>query len=347
MRITDNLRLLLFPFSLIFWMGLFIRKFVYKSNLLRKVFQINVICSKIPVICVGNIRVGGTGKTQIVLSIAQKLIDKNFRVAILSRGYKRKSKGFLEVDSFDYEKFGDEPVLIKRNLNSAKVFVSENRSLAIEKLNATNKFDFILLDDGLQNLSIKKDYSIVLIDENFFSKNLVENLLLPAGNLREPKTKLKDYDCLIFNKKFENVSNYPLNHKKLFFSEYRFEGFRDLEGREVEMEKINNQNAGIFCGIAQPKTFVKLMEKIGILYKFSKFFPDHYNYDVQDLKILLKFVEKFGCYHLITTEKDIVRLSKFKDEFKRAGVFLLYAKITAKIKNEENLLQDIICLIKK
>lgn len=347
MNIFNYLRIFLVPFTFIFWIAISIRSILYKSKIIRKIFRITITKSKIPVVCIGNIRVGGTGKTQIVMLIAKKLIEKKIRVAILSRGYKRKSKGFLEVDSIDYEQFGDEPVLIKRNIFDARVFVSENRPIAIEKLNSKNEFDLILMDDGLQNLSVKKDYSIVLIDKNFFSKKLAENLLLPAGNLREPKMKLKDYDCLIFNKKFESLDSLPLSHKKIFFSEYYFEGLRDFEDNDLEIEKIKTQNVGIFCGIAQPQTFEKLIKSLGIFYKFSKFFPDHHYYDIQDLKILLKFVEKFGCNHLITTEKDIVRLSKFNDKFKRAGVFLLYAKITAKIINEENLLQDIICLIKK
>lgn len=340
-------RILLLPFSLIYWAAVTLKNFLYKSELLKKVFQIEIRKSQIPVVCVGNIRVGGTGKSQIVLTIAQKLIERNQRVAILSRGYKRKSKGFFEVDSFDYEKFGDEPVLLKMNLPKARVFVSENRKIAIEKINQSNEFDFILMDDGLQNLSVHKDFSIVIIDRNFFSKKPIENLLLPAGNLREFKSKVFSYDCLILNKKFDEDFSNNFKAQKYFEASYKLESFIGISGEKFETNQLKEEGVIAFCGIAQPLSFKMLLEKSSIFLKFFKVFPDHYSYKIQDLKLLLKFVEKFGSKYLITTEKDIVRLLKFKKEIERAGVFLIYAKITAEIKNEENLFQDILCLKKK
>lgn len=347
MHRIELLRILLIPFSLLYWLIVSIKTFIYKSVRLRKIFKIEIQKSQIPVVCVGNIRVGGTGKSQIVITIAQKLIEQNQRVAILSRGYKRKSKGFFEVDSYNYEKFGDEPVLIKFNVKKARVFVSENRKVAIEKINQLNEFDFILMDDGLQNLSVHKDYSIVVIDKNFNSRNLTENLLLPAGNLRETKSKIHNYDCLIFNKKFDEDGIINLNHKKFFEAKYKLECFEGLDGRKFEIFELKKNGIVAFCGIAQPLSFKKLLEKNLIFPKIFKVFSDHHIYRIQDLKLLLKFVEKFGSKYLITTEKDIVRLSKFKDEFERAGVFLIYAKITAEIHNEENLIQNILCLKKK
>ncbi len=149
MRRFEWLRILLLPFSLLYWIAVTLKNQIYKSEILKKIFQIEIRKSQIPVVCVGNIRVGGTGKSQIVMTIAQRLIEQNQRVAILSRGYKRKSKGFFEVDSFDYEKFGDEPVLIKFNVKDAKVFVSEDRKIAIDRINQLIEFDFILMDDWL------------------------------------------------------------------------------------------------------------------------------------------------------------------------------------------------------
>lgn len=341
------MRILLFPFSLFYLILISLKNLIFKSSLMEKFFNIKSYKSEVPVICVGNIRVGGTGKSQIVLTLAQKLTANNKRVAILSRGYKRKSKGFLEVDSFDYEKFGDEPVLLKMNLNDVMVFVSENRKLAIEKINNDYKFDFILMDDGLQNLSVNKDLSIVVVDKNFYSKNLIENLLLPAGNLREPKSKIFNYDCLIFNKKFDEVKTQGIIHKNLYEANYKLNSFIDSLGKEFEISYLQDQKIGAFCGIAQPDSFRKLLEQNHIFLKFFKVFPDHYSYQIQDLKILLKFVEKFGSKYLITTEKDFVRLIKFKNDFERAGVFLIYAKITAEIKNEEKLIQNILCLKEK
>lgn len=341
------LRVFLLPFSLIFFLAIKFKEIFYHSNFLRKIFSIQIYHSRIPVICVGNIRVGGTGKSQIVLELAKKLIEKSNRVAILSRGYKRKSKGFFEVDSFDAEKFGDEPVLLKRNLPDAKVFVSEDRKLALQKINEMNEADFILLDDGLQNLSVHKDLSIVLIDKNFFSKKFLERLLLPAGNLREPAKKVFDYDFVIYNKKFNDNEISKNRIENFILAEYQFEGFQDFEGNQLKLLELKEKKVGAFCGIAQPESFQNLLEKLQISPVFFRVFPDHYFYTIEDYKILIKFVENFGCNHLITTEKDIVRLAKFQNEFKRAGVFLYYAKITAKIFNEENLIQKILCLKEK
>jgi tetraacyldisaccharide 4'-kinase len=347
MKIFSYLRIFLLPFSLIYFIAIKIKELVYTSDFLRKIFGIEIFCSKIPVICVGNIRVGGTGKSQIVLELARKLIEKKQRVAILSRGYRRKSKGFFEVTSLDVEKFGDEPVLLKKNLPNAKVFVSENRKLALKKINEEGETDFILMDDGLQNLKVHKDLTIVLIDRNFFSKNLIERFLLPAGNLREPKKKIFDYDFVIYNKKFDDFEIPENDEKGFVISEYCFDSFQDLEGNFVSLESLKEKKVGAFCGIAQPVSFQKLLEKTQIFPVFFKTFPDHHFYDEQDCKLLIKFVKNFGCNHLITTEKDIVRLTKFQNEFKRAGVFLYYAKITAKIYSEENLIQKILCLKEK
>lgn len=341
------LRILLFPLSMLYWVVIEIKNFVYNSRLLKNIFKIEIVQSKIPVICIGNIRVGGTGKSQIVLNLAQKLSELDQKVAILSRGYKRKTKGYFEVDSLNPDKFGDEPVLFKMNLENVRVFVSENRRIAIQKINAIGEFDFILMDDGLQNLSVEKNLSIVVIDKNFYSRDPIENLLLPAGNLRERKHKAFKYDCLIFNKKFDEDENENPSHEKYYEVKYKLEKFLDLNGQEFPINELKEKNTGAFCGIAQPNTFKKLLEKNSIFPQFFKVFPDHYTFQIQDLELLLKFVEKFGSYHLITTEKDIVRLIKFKKEIERAGVFLIYAKITAENKNEEKLIQEILCLKKR
>ncbi len=340
-------RILLFPLSILYRIVIETKNFVYNSRLLKNIFKLEIGRSNIPVICVGNIRVGGTGKSQIVLNLAQRLSELNQKVAILSRGYKRKTKGYFEVDSLDPDKFGDEPVLFKMNLENVRVFVSEDRKIAIQKINEMCEFDFILMDDGLQNLSIEKNLSIVVIDKNFYSRDPIENLLLPAGNLREKKHRAFKYDCVIFNKKFDDDEIEKPSHKNYYEVKYKLEKFVDLNGQEFSINELKEKNTGAFCGIAQPMSFKKLLEKNLIFPQFFKVFPDHYTFQIQDLELLLKFVEKFGSYRIITTEKDIVRLIKFKKEFERAGVFLIYAKITAEIKNEEKLIQEILCLKKR
>ncbi len=337
------LRLMLIPFSFLYWMLISLKFLIYNSNLLRKFLKIEAYHSSIPIICVGNIRVGGTGKTQIVIELSKKLDELGYKIAILSRGYKRKSHGFFEVISDDFEKFGDEPVLIKSNLKNVRVFVSEDRKKGIQKIQEKEDFDFIVMDDGLQNLKVRKDLSIVLIDKNYFSKNLLENLLLPAGNLRETKKNISYYDFIIFNQKFDEFK-LDVAFDNFYIAHYNFITFADLNGISHRIEDIRTKTIIAICGIAQPDSFIKLLEKNRIFAKFSRFFPDHHIYDIQDLKLLLKFVEKFGSNYIVTTEKDFIRLKKFKDEFERAGVFLLYAKITASIRSENEIVNRILCL---
>lgn len=332
------LRLALIPLSLIFLIIIRIREFLYRNEILKS------YSSSVPVICLGNIRVGGTGKSQLIITLSNDLISRGYNIAILSRGYKRKTKGFLEVESFDVDKFGDEPVMIKKNLPEAKVYVSENREYGIKKILSYNKPDFILMDDGLQNFSVKKDFAIVLIDKSFLSKNIIDKVLIPAGNLREPKSSVKKYDFIIFNRKFDYDYSPKIDSPNFSYSNYKLKGIFDFDDNEEDTNTLKKSKFVAFCGIAQPESFFKIFENEGILIVGKKIFPDHHKYTVQDLTILIKFVKKLGCNKLITTEKDSVRTLKFKDEFKRAEVFLYYTKIEGIIEDQINLVEKILCL---
>jgi len=307
--------------------------------------------SPVPVVCIGNIRVGGTGKSQVIISVAEKLLEKGQKVAVLSRGYKRKTKGFSEVSSFDSEKFGDEPVMIKKLIPDAYVFVSENRVKGIKQILSKYKLDFILLDDGLQNYSVKKDYEICLIDKTYCSKNLVERLLIPAGNLREPRSQVYNFDCIIFNNKFDDTTKtLDLREKigeKLYWAEYRLKGFFNELGNEVLLDQIKESKNLVFCGIAQPESFKKLFLKYQIPFENFIFYPDHKKYNLEDSKRLIKFAEKFDCKFLITTNKDFVKIQKFINEFKRAGVLPIFVKITAILENYDKIINDMLCLKRK
>ncbi len=360
------LRLLLLPFSGFYWLIIMIKNFLYDKNILK------VYKSKIPIVCVGNISTGGTGKTPLLQTISKGLLDKGKRIAILSRGYKRKTEGYLEVDEIDPEKFGDEPTMLIRNLNNVNIVVSENRVKGIENITRNYKPDFILMDDGLQNRSVYKNFSIAVIDESYEKNNLLDRIFIPAGNLREPSSRLKNFDVVIRNRKFaekgnENFAN--VGNQNLFSAKYSLEGIYDLYGNRIELTELWNippqprqvegdksaqtsrnrqvragkkSNNFIFCGIANPRSFEQTIQSVGINYSGKKFFGDHYRYTEHNVLKIISLAKKSGCTNLITTEKDIVRLQRFRGIFIDNDTNILYIKIKAEIENFENLIEQII-----
>lgn len=360
------LRLLLLPLSGVYWLIIMIKNILYDKNILK------VYKSKIPIVCVGNISTGGTGKTPLLLTISKGLLDKGKNIAILSRGYKRKTEGYLEVDEINPEKFGDEPAMLIRNLNNVNIVVSENRVKGIENIARSYKPDFILMDDGLQNRSVYKNFSIAVIDESYKKNNLLDRILIPAGNLREPSSHLRDFDVVIRNRKFaekdnENFAN--VENQNLFSAKYSLEGIYDLNGNRIELNELWNippqprqveedmsaqtsrnrqvriekkSNNFIFCGIANPKSFEQMFDSIGINYSGKKFFGDHHSYSKNDVLKIISLAKKLGSTNLITTEKDIARLQRFGDIFIDNDTNILYTKIKAEIVNFENLIEQII-----
>lgn len=331
----SNLRLILLPFSLMFFVIIKLRNFLYEKGFLE------TYKSPVPVICIGNLTTGGTGKTPVLINIAKKLSDMNFKLAILSRGYKRLSSGFFKVDSNDTEKFGDEPVLIKNNLPSADVYVCEDRVEGIKKINNNNTYKFILLDDGFQHKKLYKDYSILVFD--LTDNSILNKFLLPAGNLRETSSSIMNSDALVYNFKFsENNTQYDIPIYKCI---YLTDGFYDADNKRVELEEIIANKFYAFCGIGKPDGFFnQLIEsKLNILRKET--FSDHFRFNKSVINKIISKAKGSGCDALITTEKDYYRLINFLSEIKNNSLKLFYLKIKAEISNSDEIISEI-CKIK-
>ena len=283
--------LILFPLTMIYYFIFFIKKFKKKKNF------------KIPIICVGNIYLGGTGKTPIVLELFNILNDLN------------KNPGFVKK-YYDY--IYDEISMLK---NAGPTFVSKNRVEAIENLIAKNH-DVAILDDGFQDFSINKNFSLICFSSN---QGVGNGFLLPSGPLREPLSAIKRADCIVINgKKNIEIENKILKEKdtKIFYSKYIPEN----------IDKFKNNKIIAFAGIGNPINFIDLLNEynLNIVDTFS--FPDHYTYKATDLDLLKKKANKLGAT-LVTTEKDYIRLDN------NLKTNINYLKVKLKIENKESLIE--------
>lgn len=293
---------LLFPFAVIYDLITSIR---------NKLFDTGVLKSHKPrqfTVSVGNLSIGGTGKTPFIKYLIQNFTDKN--IAMLSRGYGRKTKGFLEVlTKSNTEEVGDEPKMIKESCN-VDVFVCENRVLGANLIfEQRPKNDFLLLDDAFQHRYIKPNLNILITP---FSNPFTSDFLLPAGNLRESKRGVCRADVIIISKVPENstqdqLSEFELSFfskligkKPIFFCEYRNSVPVNLIGEELKSgEKVN-----LVSGIGDDTSLQKYANDfLEVLNVFS--FKDHYSYGKEDV---LSFFDTSTTTKILTTAKDYIKL---------------------------------------
>lgn len=319
----------LLPLSWLYGFGVRIR---------NKFFDAEILKSKkynIPIICVGNISAGGTGKTPHIEYLIQMLVPK-YKVAVVSRGYKRRSKGFHIVDTDSkVNQVGDEPLQIKQKYPDTLVVVDGNRRNAIEKIlsiEEEERPDVILMDDGFQHRYVSPSLSILLVDSN---RPVYEDKLLPAGRLREPLNGKNRANIVIVTKCsnemqpidfriYENGLNlYP--YQKLFFSSFDYGNilpvFSDLDLPHYEPDELRKKHVFLVTGIASPQPMVEKLE-LKTYNLYTKFYPDHYFFkssDIEDIKEELAKIDSDNKI-IITTEKDATRfrdLDFLDEEFKK------------------------------
>ncbi len=313
------MRLLLFPFGVLYGIITAIRNLLFDWGI-KKTYEIPVKS-----ICVGNLSVGGTGKTPHVAYLAELLKAGN-KVHILSRGYGRKTRGFILLDeNSTSETVGDEPLFYYKNFPEIKVAVCESRKEGIEKLLAIEKPDVILLDDAFQHRAVKAGLNIILTDYNhpYYS-----DLMLPAGNLREWKSGRKRADVVIVTKCPGNVDEtqkaemrrrlrFPAD--QIFFSQIEYGALLPFHtGSNPAVKKVL-----LVTGIANPLPLEKyLQEKFDV--ELMKF-PDHHAFSLEDIQKIHKKFDTFASENkaIVTTEKDFMRLcdSGFSNEIKKKPWF--------------------------
>ena len=306
----------------------------------------------IPVISVGNIQVGGTGKTPFIAYLCEVLSEK-YKIAVLSRGYKRSTFGFrLANDRDTYRQIGDEPYWLKKKFPHVAVAVSENRVEAIPHL-LSYRYDtqLILLDDGFQQLGIRLTKNILLTT---YHRPFTKDFMLPAGRLREPKSSCERADIIIVTKcPMETLSQKgkvlsdldirPAVHQKVFLSSIIYDT-PYLMFYEGMIENFHtDEQIILITGIADAYPLLKYVQSKVKSVKHLKY-PDHYKYRLSDLdKIENEYytLSQNGKVRILTTEKDAVRLENFKEEIEDLKLEIYIQSIALKWDDEQALLEAV------
>jgi tetraacyldisaccharide 4'-kinase len=298
------LRKILFPFAILYGFFTSIRNFLFDKGILKS------YSFDIPIIAVGNLSVGGTGKTPQIEYLI-RLLSPKYKVATLSRGYKRQSKGFVLADATsNAEILGDEPFQFYTKFNSIQVAVDADRKNGIEQLLSQKmKPEVILLDDAFQHRKVKAGFYILLTSYNDFYSN---DCMLPTGNLRESRSGANRANLIIVTKCPKDLSieeqtiikhKFKLNsNQELYFSFIDYDDFVFSENQKIPVSEIKNKPKILLAGIAKPQSFFDYLKNEGDV---CLTFPDHHHFTEKDIfSIENQAVDSV----IITTEKDYVRL---------------------------------------
>jgi tetraacyldisaccharide 4'-kinase len=323
---ANKYRLFLFPLSIIYGFVVWFR---------NKLFDFKIIKQHefdIPVISDGNISVGGTGKTphsEYIISLFQK----DFNIALLSRGYGRKTKGFLIADENSTSKtIGDEPMQIKKKFQNITVAVDEKRVRGINKLTENSDLNLVILDDAYQHRSVKPGMNILLID---YYNLISEDHILPAGNLRESETEKYRAHIIFITKSPKNIKPidrriiekdlvlYP--YQSLYFTTLNYGNLINIFNKNT-IELNNKTHYLILTGIANPKPLYKYISDIADNTTKIKF-SDHHkwsSHDFEKIKTAYKNISEINKI-IITTEKDYIRLidSEFIELIKELPIYYI------------------------
>lgn len=294
MTLSPTVRALLYPFSIVYGWIVAARLALYRSGRFKQRRL------KGAVISVGNLTVGGTGKTPMVLWLAEKFLAQGKRVAILSRGY-RGSDGS-----------SDEIAMLKRRLGDRVVFgVGADRFAEGQRLESQNKVDVFLLDDGFQHLALARDVDVLMLDGS--RKLGKREALLPAGRLREPISSCERADLLVVTRKAEReaVESADAHKHAIFYAQTRLLGFRPAgeQGIPKYLSEIVEQPLFAFCGIGNPEAFFRDLQRWHVPLAGTTTFRDHHKYADGDLARLRQAAAQSGALAFVTTEKDEQNLS--------------------------------------
>ena len=304
------LRKILFPFAFLYGLITGLRNYFYNIKLLKS--------SKFstPTIVVGNLSVGGTGKTPQIEYLI-RLLQNDYKIAVLSRGYKRKSKGFMLADaSVNAEIIGDEPFQYYNKFPNILVCVDADRTNGIQQLEKLkNPPDIILLDDAFQHRKVQGGFNILLTSYNDL---YVDDCMLPTGNLRESKDGAQRAQTIIVTKCPNNISEtsrqkitQKLNlttNQSLFFTTIEYDD--TLKGdSEFQLNELRNSEVLLITGIANPTPLIEYLKTQKLKFKHLKY-PDHYHFKQQDINEILSVFDSIDSNNkiVLTTEKDYVRI---------------------------------------
>ena len=344
------MRILLIPISFIYHIVLTIRHKLYDWRILKSTrFEK-------PLICVGNLNLGGTGKTPHTEYLINLLKD-HYHVATLSRGYGRKAKGFKLAESTStYEDLGDEPLQYFKKFPEIQVAVDKDRGNGVRKLlRSNNAPEVILLDDAFQHRRIIAGLNILLTE---YQHLYCDDFLVPAGTLRDVRSAAKRANLIMVSKSPKTMDEAekqqiinklkPTEKQKVFFSYLEYDALQPLNEKAKTISAEDADSVLAFCGIAHPEPFVEELKK---RYKTVDFLPftDHHNYTESEVKgILKRFADLDGDKKIIvTTEKDAARLtnSPYLCQFECAPIYDLPVKV--RFHEEEKFNEEILSYVRK
>ncbi len=320
-----KIRSILFPLSVVYGFVIGVRNKLFDKNILRSA------AFNFPVICVGNLALGGTGKTPMTEYLI-RLLGRKYEVATLSRGYKRKTKGFAIADNSSTPiDIGDEPMQLHRKFSNITVAVAEERVVGIPQLlHAKPGIEVIILDDAFQHREVKAGLNILLTEcGNLYTRDII----LPAGNLRDVKQSSARAQVIIVtkckpdldeNEKQEIITELnPSEQQEVFFTRIEYGTPYHLFSKE---EKVPDPGSVILVisGIANPEPLQEQIKIYAGTYEMM-LFKDHHIFNIDDLaEIKRRFskIESPGKI-ILTTEKDGVRLAKFESELSQLPVYVL------------------------
>ena len=295
-----------------------IRNFFYEA----KIFSTKSL--KCKVISIGNITVGGSGKTPTVEYISNLLQSKGHKVGIISRGYKRKSKATLIVTDGrnkpeSWEHVGDEPFLLAHKLDNIPIVVGSSKYESGSMIMERFKPDVILIDDGFQHLSLNRDLDIVLVNSKDIKS---DHKLIPLGKLREPISNLNRADLIVITKtNVHQPSNYLINKIESFnrptiYNEIQIKDLLQYKSNETnKLEKIANKKVYLFSALGDNESFKKIMENTHAEIVGHSKYLDHHHYTLNDLKDIEQKAIRCKAEFLITTEKDLVKINSQYNKF--------------------------------
>ena len=346
------MRILLFPIAFLYHIVLTIRHKLYDWHILR------TTRFEKPVICVGNLNLGGTGKTPHTEYLIN-LLKGTYRVATLSRGYGRKTKGFKRAEATStFEDLGDEPLLYFKKHPEIQVAVDEDRVDGVAHLlweQGATQPEVILLDDAFQHRSIQAGLNILLTE---YQHPYCDDYLFPAGTLRDVRSAAQRADIIVVSKAPEDLEDEekqqiidrlkPSEKQKVFFSHIVYAPMQPLNEAAKAFADQVAESAFAFCGIANPKPFVDTLKR---RYDHVDFLPfsDHHAYKEKDIDSILKWYENLSGEKkiIVTTEKDATRLTNSPYLCQFEGVPLYVLPVSVRFHEEEKFNEEILNHVRK
>jgi tetraacyldisaccharide 4'-kinase len=338
--VINFLKIILFPFLPFYAATIAVRNWMFDKG----IFKDKKVDAT--VISVGNLTVGGSGKTPLVIYLLDLLKKKGFKAGVLSRGYGRISKGYVLVSDgknifSSVEQCGDE---IFQTVSECGIpgAVSENRVEGARRFIKETDINIIVLDDAYQHRWIYRDINLLVIEQKFLlSRNFLVKNLFPTGNLREPLNSVKRADAVIINRKFSNAENIPddllwyFEGKKLFIANYKATGFVDIKRKiDHSLNEFAGQKSLVVSGIANPHSLFNVLNQNGVNTENRLVFMDHKNYSNKEIQSIRKNFYNTNSHSVITTQKDAVKLVRFSKEFDDIDIF--YLKIKIELSNEKS-----------